>query len=307
MTIEKTFYAHGKLLLSGEYFVLDGALALALPTIPGQKLSVNPSQKKGLHWKSLDREGNCWFEGLFSLPGLEISRQNDPLIAAKLQMILKAVGNQNAEYWTKSKGIDIVSQVGFPREWGLGTSSTLIANLAQWAGIDPFMLLDDTFGGSGYDIACAQAGGPIFFQRIDGHPNFVKIPFRPPFIKELYFIFLGKKQDSREGIRRYREKAANKEKLIRELSVLTARMFSATTLHAFEQLIARHEELVAASIQLPTAKSLYFSSFWGEVKSLGAWGGDFVLASSNRPESETKAYFFEKGFELVLTYDELIL
>ena len=34
------FYSHGKLLLTGEYLVLDGALALAVPCKLGQSLTV---------------------------------------------------------------------------------------------------------------------------------------------------------------------------------------------------------------------------------------------------------------------------
>jgi len=36
----QSFYGNGKLLLSAEYFVLDGAVALALPTKLGQSLHV---------------------------------------------------------------------------------------------------------------------------------------------------------------------------------------------------------------------------------------------------------------------------
>lgn len=32
-----SIFSPGKLLLTSEYFVLDGALALAVPTIPGQE------------------------------------------------------------------------------------------------------------------------------------------------------------------------------------------------------------------------------------------------------------------------------
>ena len=38
--MEKTFYSNGKLLITGEYLVLDGAKALALPTKYGQYLTV---------------------------------------------------------------------------------------------------------------------------------------------------------------------------------------------------------------------------------------------------------------------------
>ena len=39
-TKTQTFYGHGKLLLTGEYAVLDGAKALSIPTRFGQSLEV---------------------------------------------------------------------------------------------------------------------------------------------------------------------------------------------------------------------------------------------------------------------------
>jgi hypothetical protein len=38
--MQKTFYSNGKLLITGEYLILDGAKGLALPTKMGQNLSV---------------------------------------------------------------------------------------------------------------------------------------------------------------------------------------------------------------------------------------------------------------------------
>ena len=46
--MEKTFYSNGKLLLTGEYVVLDGATALAIPTKYGQYLEISASEKKGI-------------------------------------------------------------------------------------------------------------------------------------------------------------------------------------------------------------------------------------------------------------------
>lgn len=43
--------ANGKLLLTGEYLVLDGALSLAFPTRKGQTLLAKKSEKKGFFWK----------------------------------------------------------------------------------------------------------------------------------------------------------------------------------------------------------------------------------------------------------------
>ena len=52
----KKFYANGKLLLTGEYLVMNGAKAVALPTNKGQSLSVKyrPSNNPKLYWKSYD-------------------------------------------------------------------------------------------------------------------------------------------------------------------------------------------------------------------------------------------------------------
>ena len=55
------FYANGKLLLTGEYLVLDGAQALALPTKHGQGLIIEERKEKGLKWESYDEYGNVGF------------------------------------------------------------------------------------------------------------------------------------------------------------------------------------------------------------------------------------------------------
>ena len=60
--MKKTYYSNGKLLLTGEYLVLDGALSLAVPTQFGQSLTVETIDERKLIWKSLDEKGNIWFE-----------------------------------------------------------------------------------------------------------------------------------------------------------------------------------------------------------------------------------------------------
>jgi hypothetical protein len=54
----------------------------------------------------------------------------------------------------------------FDRHSGLGSSSTVINNIAKYAGVDAFALNKIIFSGSGYDIACANAKKPVLF-RID--------------------------------------------------------------------------------------------------------------------------------------------
>ena len=95
--------------------------------------------------------------------------------------------------------------------------------------------------------------------------------------------------------------------LVSKISDLTGQFLAAQTLAEFDELIRQHETLVADALGLPMVKNLLFKDFWGGVKSLGAWGGDFVLATSDRPMEETRRYFNEKGFSVFLPYEELIL
>jgi mevalonate kinase len=71
--MKQTFYSNGKLLITGEYLVLDGAKAFALPTKFGQKLIIEETEGQIIHWKSVDRDGSIWFED--TIPFLSIVRK----------------------------------------------------------------------------------------------------------------------------------------------------------------------------------------------------------------------------------------
>jgi mevalonate kinase len=304
---KQTFSAHGKLLLTAEYFILDGAVGLALPTKLGQSLSIKSIKDTQGVWRSFDADGSLWFEAKLGLNDYEIEETNDRATAERLTGILRAarsLKNSNMPY----KPMDITTHLAFPREWGLGSSSTLIYNLATLFNINPFDLLKQTFGGSGYDLACAGASKPILYNLINDKPQWREVDFKPPFFDQLYFVYLGKKQNSREGISRYREKSKGlPPQYFDKISALTQAFLTENDFNNFEKLIIEHEEKVAKIIQLKRAKSLIFNDFWGEIKSLGAWGGDFILATSDRSEAETRTYFQTKGFDTFLTYKDLIL
>ena len=69
-----------------------------------------------------------------------------------------------------------------------------------------------------------------------------------------------------------------------EITNLTKSFLKAKTIEDFQKLIIEHEDLVAKTLELPRAKDLYFKNFEGEIKSLGAWGGDFVMAATDEGE-----------------------
>ena len=298
------FYANGKLLLTGEYLVLDGALAVALPTKFGQSLTVESNTTQNLIWESQNSKSYPWFQ--HSYTHLHEKIDNNP-IAERLRVILLQAQKQNPKFINKL--VDkVTTKLTFPRAWGLGTSSTLIHLIAQWAKCDPFELLFEAFGGSGYDIACAGAGGPIGYQLQAKHkPVFQSVNFNPSFKKQLYFVYLDKKQDSKKGIARYRAKGKVSDAKIQKISTLSTELINISGLNSFQKLINEHENIIAELIGFDKVKSIYFRDYWGSVKSLGAWGGDFVLVTSDRNEKETKKYFNEKGFNVFLKYEDLIL
>jgi len=316
-TTTLNFRGNGKLLLSGEYFILDGAVGLAIPVRLGQRMSVMQGEEAGLHWQSLTLRGETWFEARFELPTLEISSTTHDESAKILQKIMRYARSKDLDFMRGETQLKITTRLEFPQDWGMGSSSTLIYMMAKWAKLNPFELLEKTFGGSGYDLICAEVNTPIFFQkqeeqRVYQPTEFGKHPETGeplPFLKNLYLVHLNKKQNSREGIERYREwdDEDNKAQRAQQISMLTDRFQRATSLPELNAIIREHEDIVSSSLKLKMAKDLYFNDFWGEVKSLGAWGGDFVLVTSQRTPQSTKTYFREKGFKVCLKYLDVVI
>lgn len=301
----ETYYSNGKLLISGEYLVLDGALSLAIPTIYGQSLLVETINKPKIVWKSLDEVGNIWFEDTFELDTHGMLKQvlHDE-IANKIVQILNAAKQLNPYFLNTKSGFKITTSLTFPKDWGLGTSSTLINNIAQWAEVNAYLLLEKTFGGSGYDIACAQHNHPICYKLENGKPLVNDVEFNPSFKDHIYFVYLNKKQNSRDGISKYKENRKHIKSSINEINKITTHMISCKSLDDFDNLILQHEHIISSIIKQQPIKAILFADFNGHVKSLGAWGGDFVMATS---KTNPLAYFKGKGFETVIPYDDMIL
>ncbi len=306
---DQFFYGHGKLLLTSEYFVNEGALALALPTSVGQSMKVKyrQSYQPTLNWKSIDHSGKVWFESDYEFWHFKpIKNQSSPK-QDFVQQVLSSVRLQNPHFLRDDVDVFVETKIEFPLEWCLGSSSTFIYNVAQWAYVSPFELLKKTIGGSGYDIACAQAMGPIRFQKRDGKPQWETIAFNPSFKDQLYFIYLGRKQTLMEEAQSFAQaKTDGKQAIVNEISQLTQEMSTAHSLAIFNKLIFAHEQLISSALKLPRIKDELFSDYWGEIKSVGPWGGDFILVTSDREPSETREYFAQKGFNTFLPYSEIV-
>lgn len=303
------YFGQGKLLLTGEYFVLDGAKSIALPTRVGQSMSVHysPSFNPTLVWKSFDVEGRLWLEAKFEFWHFDCLDENPSPEVLFLQKILRQARKQNSHFLRDEVDVTVETRLGFPLEWGLGSSSTLIYNIAQWAYVSPFELQFNTYGGSGYDIACAQSEGPIMYEKDSEGPHWSPVLFEPSFHKNLYFVYLGNKQDSREAINYYNDKSPFPADVFKSLSYISKSILDCQEINEFESLISDHERIISENLKLKTVKELRFSDYWGEVKSLGAWGGDFVMVTSKKTPEETRDYFLSKGLDVVIPYSELVL
>ncbi len=303
--MEKTFYSNGKLLITGEYLVLDGAKSLALPTKFGQYLKVYPGDLGQISWTSFDFDNSVWFEETISFKEIiNFKTSNNLSQRETLIKILNEAHLLNTDFLKSSFGYSISTVLTFPKFWGLGTSSTLINNIAQWLQIDAFELLKNSFGGSGYDIACAQNDCPIFYQIIDGKPEVEIVNFNPAFSDNLYFVYLNQKQSSKSAIASYYKKQNDLSAIFPEINKITIEITEVTSLEKFQELLQKHENMMSSILELPTVKENLFSDFDGLIKSLGAWGGDFVLVVSN--ENPT-SYFENKGFKTIVSYKDMIL
>ena len=294
------FYAHGKLMLTGEYAVLDGANALAFPTRYGQSLEVSNANNSPhqITWQSFDFQGNVWMNA--HLPSNDYALKE----YVRLQEILRAVEALNSDVFFE-QNLAFTTILEFPQKWGLGSSSTLISLLAQWASIDPFELLDKTFGGSGYDIACAISDGPIVYQNFGKQKDVKRVELSMAWTRGAFFVYLNQKKNSREAIKHYKS-LSNTQSIVTKVNQLTDALVQTTGISEAMHIIEEHENLMSATLDLENIQKSSFVDFKGVCKSLGAWGGDFILALTAYDEEYVRDYFESKGFNTIFTYDKLL-
>ena len=295
------YYSNGKVLLSGEYAVLYGAEAVGLPTKMGQNLVVQNRKDDFIEWISFNSNKEIWFNCIFKNESLSILKTNKSKIAKKLQVILRIVKELNPGFLLSGKTIK--TALGFDFRWGLGSSSTLINNLAQWAEINPYDLLKKTFGGSGYDIACAMNNSPILFSLNSDKQVIKQVKFNPKFKENLFFIYQNKKQNSQKSILNFQKKVSVGSSIINEISIISNNLLVTRSINEFSKLIKAHEDIMSKLLNINSLIK-NFPDYNGTVKSLGAWGGDFFLAVG--PEDSID-YFRKKGLNIGFKFNDIIL
>ena len=312
-------------MLTGEYLVLKGATALALPLKLGQSINVEILDKdeSKIYWnaflKTTDNRQQTtdiilnqesWFYVVLNKSDFNIIETDDKEKAERLSNILSKVKLLNDNVFNDTRDYRFSTLLDFDPQWGLGSSSTLINNISEWANIDPYLLLDSTFKGSGYDIACAKADGPIFYScqqsAICSQPLITAVSFNPEFKDNLYFVYQGHKQNSANEVKAFLDKNKDYTKEIESINEISKIIPEITTLRDFCYFIKVHEEIMSACLERKRIKK-YYSDFEGEMKSLGAWGGDFFLVATEWDEQKVKDYFENKGHNVIIKYKDIVL
>ncbi|MBM3919213.1 MAG: hypothetical protein FJ344_06910 [Sphingomonadales bacterium] len=382
----RDYHARGKLLLTGEYVVMQGALALACPTRRGQSMYISTHCPGCIHWKALTPRGEVWLEAEWTLNGMEFNATQgfgrQPLDSSG-RMPLNLVGVTRKgmessvvrlEEWItrtlflsrkanpdrfneevdriEAEGVSVETYLEFERDWGLGSSSSLISLLAQWWGCPAMELHALTQGGSGYDQACATAAGPIHYQLMgegfqsfphtgfstetqsdpkpdtqtdlspdiqsDLRPSNRPIPqpclrpciqsvaFRPIFHEHILFVYTGMKQSTDHSLRKYLSRPQSPEPDVLELSECTRQLTAAADLKEFMEIMHRHEKIISDLLGFEPLQTSLFSRFPGQTKSLGAWGGDFILAATPDPD-QAKKFLKSSGYPVHFSFHDLLL
>ena len=295
-------YSNGKVLLTGEYVILDGALSLAAPTKFGQHLKFQENLSNFINWKSKNFDGNIWFECLITSDTLKVKSTSSQKISNTLVEIINFIREYNPAF-LKNCGSDISTNLTFEKNLGLGSSSTLISNLSKISGVNPYTLNNKIFKGSGYDIACAETISPILYKLDKDQKIINEVSFKPSFNEHIYFVYLNKKQNSILEIEKYNKNKASNS-IINEISDITSEIVVCNSIDGFNKLIEAHELIISKLISKQTVKDLLFKDFDGYIKSLGAWGGDMIMVTSQIDPSK---YFIEKGYSTIFKFKELLV
>ena len=297
------YYSCGKLLITAEYLVLKGAKGLAIPTKYGQKLSIKKNRTKNIIWEAYTCDKEKWIDCEFDLNfKLVKSKKTKTEYIYSLSKLLRKINELSPGF--AGRGVNISTNLEFNRNWGLGSSSTLINNISNWLNINPYELLKKTYQGSGYDVGVANSKKPIFFQKKGDFYEIEHTKFSPPFRDNLFFIHLNKKVNSQKEVIKFLSHKNEFKDDISKINSLGDMVVKEKNQKIFNEMVKEHEEIISSVIFKKPIQKTLFKDFNGQIKSLGSWGGDFILASG---DNETPSYFYNKGYRVILPFSKMKL
>jgi hypothetical protein len=280
-----------------------GAEALAFPVKFGQTLFVDPCVQNFIHWVSKEK-GITWFTCDLDPVSMEINSTSDLTIAIRLADILNAAKKINPDFLCENHGLNISVEANYPLNWGLGSSSTLIALISKWAEVDPFHLFRAVSNGSGYDIACALRKKMFFYQVNDEQPVMRSATPGKALSEYACFAYLGSKQDTVYEVEMFLKRLNFSVLDVKRISELSQLICHAETFGDLACMVKEHERILSRILNKNTVAD-QFPGFPGTVKSLGAWGGDFAMFASIYDHQTVKRVLSGYGIDKVFTFHEL--
>lgn len=261
-----------------------GVEALALPVRAGQWQHVWEMPAKGvskLVWQSKDADGGVWFECRVDTDIMHVSETTSETYSDTLLRLLFCIKEQKPELFLH-KNIRIETECEFNRSFGLGSSSTLVCNLAKWSGVNAHLLQERAFGGSGYDVAVGNLGRPLVYWLENNEPNWSSWQLPPDFTHDWYLAFPGEKQNSRDslaGVKAQLDKISSDVALLQQMNACIQAIKSPRSLPMLEAMLEMWQALLSQRLDLPRPYETL--GLWpvkgGLCKYLGAWGGDVLL------------------------------
>lgn len=297
--------APGKLLISGEYMVMHGSQALALPLNPGQTLQrIKSGDRRSFSWHAFWND-KPWFHADFDPFTLDILETTDRAKAGYLQRLLRACVDLDPQFQKELSLWDVKTRLDFSPAWGLGSSSSLTVLMAQWAEIHPLDLHFRISEGSGCDVACAMTGKPVVYSLREDGPQVRPVSFHPAFADQIYFVWLGSKQPTASHLAELDGRFHPGFEDILRFSGFTRGMLEAVELRDFRMLMEEHEARLSELTGWERV-STRFPGLQGSVKSLGAWGGDFVMIASEQNQAALFHYLDGLGLKTRFGYKDLV-
>jgi hypothetical protein len=119
-------------------------------------------------------------------------------------------------------------------------------------------------------------------------------------------VWLGKKRNSADEVSSFGMIKKRLHNEIAEISQLSDNIAYAPTLEDFEYYLKEHELIISTILKKKPVKEKLFHDYFGEIKSLGAWGGDFIMVTTDRPFSNVKAYFGNRGLNTIIPFKDMV-
>lgn len=299
--IEK-YYAHGKFLLTAEYLVMAGADAIVLPLNKGQHLSLLEDEHEQLRWESW-YEGELWFQADFNAHNFDVLETEDQFRAAFISRILK----EAKELAKKEKSFQakkIITELEFSPDWGLGSSSTLIVNVSRLFDINAFDLHKRVSRGSGFDVAAGMSTYPFRYRLKKNKREMMPVRIPELFFNHTFFVYLGQKADSGIAVEEFSQQDKDLKIPVKYINEISGQFTEVESVRELSRITNEHEQFMSDVLGMPSPTDRFADYPYG-MKSLGAWGGDFIMAIHPKGKQEVERYFKHKGCPLVFSANEL--